>query len=642
MKYRAEVDGLRALAVLPVMLFHAGFTTLSGGFVGVDIFFVISGYLITSIIYREIEADNFSFVNFYERRARRILPALYFVLIVCLPMSWLFLIPQDFVEFSESLIGVIVFASNIVFWSQTDYFSPSSEYIPLLHTWSLAVEEQYYIFFPMLLLFIYRRFPKGVFWLLSTLFVMSIALSHWGALYKPSAAYFLLPTRLWELLMGSLIALSLRYHLFELTSNNKRIHSLLSAFGLFLIIFSLFLIDGDTPFPSLWTLIPTGGAALIIIFTHEGTLIHRILSGKLLVAIGLVSYSAYLWHQPVYAFFRHQYIVEQSAVGMAVAFILSFILAVFSWRYVESPFRNKEKISRRKLLLTSILGSLFLLTMGWLGIKNNGFEDRFQISQEISNKKFDLPRTDNGWCFYSVDTDTNLNVGEGGYTCKIGAKDASYKGVLFGDSYAGMYEPFWDKIGSESAMGLTSITTNWCYPSFTDSFWWPNETRAYDQCLLNRKYVKDTLVDNDFIILSAVWGSLPKTNFNEVIDFIRSLSEHGTLKIIIMSQPPALTRSSVMRAVYTQGGRLEYATNETHVSKVNQTLRNLASESDSLLFIERSMLFKHSSSTGEIYTKQALPYSLDGGHISIFGSQEAADNFITNGTIETLKKFIRS
>jgi len=461
-------------------------------------------------------------------------------------------------------------------------------------------------------------------------------------LHKPSAAYYLLPTRLWELLMGSLVALSLRYRFFELMSHNKIAHTLLSTLGLFFVILSLFLIDEETPFPSFWTLIPTGGAALIIIFTHEGTLAHRILSSRLLVGIGLVSYSAYLWHQPVYAFFRQQYIVGQSTLGMAAAFTFSFVLAFFSWRYVESPFRSKEKINRRKLFIISMFGSLFLLTMGWLGVKNNGFEGRFQIAQEIPNGHFDLPRTDNGWCFYSIDTDTNLEVGANGHTCLVGSKDGLYKGVLFGDSYAGMYEPFWHKIGSESAMSLTSITTNWCYPSFTDSFWWPNETRAYDQCLLNRNYVKETLVDNDFIILSAVWGTLPETNFDEVIDLIRSLSEHTSLKIIIMPQPPALTRSSVMRAAYTQGGRLEYSTGEFSVSKINQTLRNLANESDNILFIERSMLFKHSSKAEGIYTKQALPYSLDGGHISIYGSQEAADNFITNGAIETLKEFIRS
>jgi peptidoglycan/LPS O-acetylase OafA/YrhL len=200
--YRAEIDGLRALAVLSVILFHAGFDGFGGGFVGVDVFFVISGYLITTIIISELNEGQFSLVNFYERRARRILPALFFTIILCIPFAWFWLLPSDLRDFSQSLIAVPIFSSNILFWRESGYFHAAAELKPLLHTWSLAVEEQYYIFFPLFLMFFWRL---GKFWisaLLSVVFVVSLAVAQWASVEMPEAAFFLLPTRGWELLIG--------------------------------------------------------------------------------------------------------------------------------------------------------------------------------------------------------------------------------------------------------------------------------------------------------------------------------------------------------------------------------------------------------------------------------------------------------
>mgnify|MGYP005708222981 FL=1 len=212
MKYRAEIDGLRALAVLPVILFHAGFEWVSGGFVGVDVFFVISGYLITTIIISEMAEGKFSIVNFYERRARRILPMLFFVMLACLPFAWLWLNPNDLQNFGDSLFAVSTFSSNILFLLRGGYFDTAAELKPLLHTWSLAVEEQYYILFPIFLILTWRLGIKWILILLSIVFFVSLGIAQWGVYNYPSATFFLLPTRGWELLVGVFAAFYLNFN----------------------------------------------------------------------------------------------------------------------------------------------------------------------------------------------------------------------------------------------------------------------------------------------------------------------------------------------------------------------------------------------------------------------------------------------
>ena len=210
MKYRREIDGLRAVAVLPVIFFHSGFEIFSGGFVGVDVFFVISGYLITTIIINEMDGGTFSLLNFYERRARRILPALFFVVLCCLPVAWYLLMPLEMKDFSQSLVAVATFSSNILFWRESGYFSAPSELKPLLHTWSLAVEEQFYILFPLFLMAAWRFGKRAIVWALVVVSVISMTLAQWGAYNHPSAAFYLLPARAWELLIGSLAAFYLQ------------------------------------------------------------------------------------------------------------------------------------------------------------------------------------------------------------------------------------------------------------------------------------------------------------------------------------------------------------------------------------------------------------------------------------------------
>ena len=385
MKYRKEIDGLRALAVMPVILFHADFTAFSGGFIGVDIFFVISGYLITTIIQAELEQAKFSIVNFYERRARRILPALFLVMLACIPFAWFWLLPSDMKAFSQSLVAVSVFASNILFWHESGYFDTATELKPLLHTWSLAVEEQYYVLFPLFLMLLWKLGKRWMLILLGLVFVISLALAQWAAYAYPAAAFYLLPTRGWELLIGAFAAFYLSQ------ANRKKFGKDLSEvgswLGVTLIFFAVFTYRKSTPFPGLYALVPTIGAALIILFATELTLVGKLLSNRLLVGIGLISYSAYLWHQPLFSFARYISSNELNIFIMSLLFLGVLVLATITWRFVEQPFRRKGAVSSFLVFTTAGVISIFFIVIGEVGNFNEGFPQRFDSLYRSINKK---------------------------------------------------------------------------------------------------------------------------------------------------------------------------------------------------------------------------------------------------------------
>ena len=378
MKYRAEIDGLRALAVLPVILFHAGFEWFSGGFVGVDVFFVISGYLITTIIITEMAEGKFSIVNFYERRARRILPALFFVMLACLPFAWLWLNPNDLRDFGISLIAVSTFSSNILFFMEGGYFGTAAELKPLLHTWSLAIEEQYYILFPIFLMLTWRLGIKWILILLSIAFFASLGYAQLRVDTYPSATFFFLGTRGWELLVGVFAAFYLK---FNTHLKSHFVNQSLSLLGFGMIVYSIIVFDKTTPFPSLYALVPTIGTGLLILCAVPKTFIHKLLSLKFIVGMGLISYSAYLWHQPLLAFARHRIFGELSELILIALCLISLVMAWFSWRYVEKPFRNREQIDRRSIFIFSGCLPIIFIIIGLSIDHKSGFNGRY--SEEV-------------------------------------------------------------------------------------------------------------------------------------------------------------------------------------------------------------------------------------------------------------------
>lgn len=415
MKYRPEIDGLRAVAVIPVILFHAGVENFGGGYVGVDVFFVISGYLITTIILSEMNGGEFSIASFYERRARRILPPLYFVMLISLFFAWAWLIPSDMKRFSQSLVAVSTFSSNIFFWRQTGYWTPSLEFEPLLHTWSLAVEEQYYVIFPLFLLLM-MRFRNW--WLLVTLIfivIVSLVLAEWGAYNYPVANFFMLPTRGWELAIGAIIAfLSFcKPALMAKLTANKIFNEIFGIIGLSMIGYAVYAFMA-APFPGIYALVPTLGTGLIIMFSSPATIVGRFLSLKFLVGIGLISYSAYLWHQPILAFAHHKSLTEPSDFLVFLLVFVTFPIAYLSWRYVEKPFRNRERTSRRQIVQFSAAGSLLFISVGMAGHVTDGFGVRYgsnllalQKIVEKTESNFGLSEACNGNLTFSDECRTD-------------------------------------------------------------------------------------------------------------------------------------------------------------------------------------------------------------------------------------------
>jgi peptidoglycan/LPS O-acetylase OafA/YrhL len=444
MKYRPEIDGLRSVAVLPVIMFHAGFDVFSGGFVGVDIFFVISGYLITTIIINDIQKKQFSLTGFYERRARRILPALFFVMILSLPFAWYLMPPDQLNDFSLSLVAVSLFVSNFLFWRQTGYFDAAAEEKPFLHTWSLAVEEQFYLIFPIFLMITWRLGRNRVFFLMIFLFLASFLLSEWGWRNKPIPNFYFPVTRFWELLTGSISA-------YIIYKDGVKSNNILSFFGLILILLSIFVYDKDTPFPSFYGLMPVVGAALIIVFS-EKTIVSKILSTKILVYIGLVSYSAYLWHYPIFAFWRVHTLGPADLSSSFIFLFLIFLLAALTWRFIETPFRKARNFKRKIVFLVVSIWMVIFTVIGAIGYLNNGFIDRFGSKNSLLYEAVD------DWGYPG-----NLNKSdiEGLYVLD---KEKPINILFIGDSHADQFAPIASDISNTVNMNVGYLSKSGCPP----------------------------------------------------------------------------------------------------------------------------------------------------------------------------------
>ena len=489
MKYRAEIDGLRALAVVPVILFHAGFELFSGGFVGVDVFFVISGYLITTILIEDIENKRFSIVNFYERRARRILPALFLVMLVCIPLAWMWMLPSQMKDFSQSLVAVSLFASNILFWRESGYFAEAAEEKPLLHTWSLAVEEQYYVLFPIFLILAWRFGKNRVFWMIVVMAAISLLLSEWGWRNKATANFYLAPTRAWELFAGSIAAFIVR-------KQGVQKNNLLALIGLAAIVFSIFFYDETTPFPSVYALVPVLGVVLLVLYADKETIAARLLSTKGFVGIGLISYSAYLWHQPLFAFARIRSLEHPSLLHMSMLSLTSLALAWFSWRYIERPFRDKHAVKRNHIFIASLTLLASFSVIGTVGHLNNGFQQRFEerILFLDGFRSADARSRDLS-CFPIIGFSQRDR-------CVLGDKE-NVKGVLIGDSHAQMLWGPLDNQTQRLGVGILSFTNGGCPPIF--GVWRRdivNNCNEYNEAAF--EYIKSNS-EIEYIILSGRW-----------------------------------------------------------------------------------------------------------------------------------------
>jgi peptidoglycan/LPS O-acetylase OafA/YrhL len=345
-RYRHDVDGLRAVAIIPVVLYHFHVPFLPGGYVGVDVFFVISGFLITSLIHSEIAAGRFTYLDFYERRIRRIFPALLVLLFATMAAGFYELLPWTFANYGKAIAATGGFLSNVEFWREAGYFDAAAAEKPLLHTWSLAVEEQFYLVFPPLMLLV-ARFAKArytlLFWAISA---ASLALGIWAVRYAPDFAFYWLPTRMWELLLGSLIAVGS----FVFAPHALR-DGAMAVLGIGMILSAALFYNEATPFPGLAALLPCLGAGLVIVAGQtRAPAVNRALSWAPMVFIGKISYSLYLWHWPVYVFAHYRLARELTLAETVLLIAVSVALAVLSWRYVEQPFRKRNGVVSRPAL----------------------------------------------------------------------------------------------------------------------------------------------------------------------------------------------------------------------------------------------------------------------------------------------------
>jgi peptidoglycan/LPS O-acetylase OafA/YrhL len=500
MKYRADIDGLRSIAIIPVVLYHAGISLFSGGFVGVDVFFVISGYLITSIILNDIEKDKFTITQFYFRRIKRIFPALYFFFAVTTAVCFLIYMPADFLAYGKSLVGSVFFVSNIVFWRESGYFDTASELKPLLHTWSLSVEEQFYIFYPVMLLLLAKYFRKRYTGAVLVVFLSSLFLSLWATPKMAAASFFLLPTRAWELMLGALVALG-----FFPKTENGRLLNLLSAAGIFMIILSIFVYSHETAFPGYAALLPCIGTALIIysgISSNLRPLVNRFLSLKPFVVIGLVSYSWYLWHWVVFAFRNYYDAVTVDSFIKSNSFLIALSLAIafLSYFIIEKPFREVKWEKRKAVFVYAVLIMAVFGALGSVIYRGKGMPQRFSESIASINAAVSdsIP-------------ESSFNIQKGiDYTDEksffiLGDKNSQPSFVLWGDSHAWAVAPGLDSIAAKAGISGYLFANSSSIPALN----LVNRKSAEDRIEFLEKTLDIILSSENIktVILSARWDA---------------------------------------------------------------------------------------------------------------------------------------
>ena len=472
--YRPEIDGLRAIAVVGVILYHTritifGHQPFKGAFIGVDIFFVISGYLITYIILKElVTTGSFSFKHFYERRIRRMLPALLFVMLVSLPFAWMYLLPSSLMDFSNSILYSLGFSSNFYFWYTGQQYGAESGLLkPFLHTWSLSVEEQYYILFPISLLITFKYFRKYLGIILIIGFFTSLIIADWGSRTSPSFNFYVLPTRGWELLAGSILAY------FEIQkgqrSKNQILNLVLPSVGLFLIGHSILFFNEKTFYPSFYTLSPIIGVSLVIWFSHKDELITKILSSKLFVGIGLISYSLYLWHYPILAFDRISEFTSGSIIKKFIPGVLIISLSIFTYFFIERPARNR-KIKFKLVSSLLFISVLVLIIVNSIIIDKGGFKNRFPeiLENDIKAKFLRSPKNfkkcgiENVRCIFNTSSEKKVyivgdsNMGSLTFDLKDRVVDRDYQFIT--STQAGcLYFPGFDRIAVK-----TNKIDNYC------------------------------------------------------------------------------------------------------------------------------------------------------------------------------------
>jgi peptidoglycan/LPS O-acetylase OafA/YrhL len=498
LKYRADIDGLRAIAVLGVLLYHLDPRLVPGGYVGVDVFFVISGFLISKIIYAELQAGDFSIARFYVRRARRILPALLSVLLVTSIISMLLLYPGERVQYAQSAVASILFSANLYFYATLNYFSPAADEIPLLHLWSLGIEEQFYILFPLLALLLTRIRRRVFTGLLVLLFAASLATCVWTLQTNPSSAFYLLPFRAFELLVGSLIAL-----VPASWAPSKRLGTAFTWLGLAAIGAAMYGFDKNTPFPGFAALLPCAGAALLIMAQGHG-LPGRVLASRFMVWVGKRSYSLYLVHWPIIVFAHRLWPDAASLAWTPVLAIAALLLADLNYRWVEQTLRNaRPSWSNGRVLAVSALSIVVVATAGMAVVKEKGFpgSQDAQVAQVLKSMEYD-PSVDYHARTCFLDPDQPPEQADVS-SCLPGKE--TRRAMLWGDSHAIHFLQGFESTFAAQGYQVGALTASACPPLVGVEIGERQYCRAFNDFALARLVQEKP----DLVILSALWYADP-------------------------------------------------------------------------------------------------------------------------------------
>jgi len=630
MQYRADIDGLRGIAVLAVLFFHTQVPGFSGGYVGVDVFFVISGYLITSILLKEVGAGRFSIVRFYERRVRRIFPALFPVMAVVFALGAFLFEPNAFKGLGKSIVATTMFGSNILFWREAGYFAAPSLEKPLLHTWSLAVEEQFYIVFPLALMLIARWLTGRYRLFVVIAFLLSFGASVYGVAHYPGATFYLVPTRSWELLAGSLLALGV---LPDLSGSLPR--NLAGFAGLLLISASVLLYTESTPFPGVAAVAPVMGSMLLIWSGRGGGthMAQKLLTVRPLVFIGLISYSLYLWHWPLVAFWKYLMLRPWSAYDSISIIVASISLASFSWRFIEQPFRGRQPwlSGRRTLFLVAGIVMMASVSVGFLVWKEQGMAWRFPDTSLISMQGRWQWKEENVYGRLEADP---AHVQPG----RLGVEDVEPSFLLWGDSHAMAIIPAIDAAAKKHSLaGLIATHSN--APAIQGIQHLDEAHSYFDLALLNENvlgFIKRH-PEIKVVLLAARWSSYfpqPKDLSGNVEDglaeTVRELKSIGK-RVVLVCDYPTLKNYDSPRVFYLNKRfpgvyrdpleSVDVPTVNTHRALNGNAcdyFRALSGKYGVEVFVQDSPLFD--SAGNGIVSGGGIPFYRDASHLSTTGS----------------------
>ncbi|MGZ5545528.1 MAG: acyltransferase family protein [Limisphaerales bacterium] len=542
--YRPDIDGLHAFAVIAVLLYHADLG-LTGGFVGVDVFFVISGFLISSLILKELEAGTFSLATFWERRIRRIFPALFVMIIAAVVAGWFIFFPDDYWALAQSVLAQALLVANFYFRHLTGYFAAAAETKPLLHTWSLAVEEQFYLLFPLLLLAVYRYRRVQPLKLLLLLLALSFGWSVLQTYQHPAYAFYLLPSRAWELLIGAVIATA-GNRLFT----HRWLHEAAGFLGLILITFAMVFYNSQTSFPGLGALAPCMGTALLIISSHrEPSIVGKVLSLKPIVFVGLISYSLYLWHWPILVYAKYLNPTGLTVTTRALLLIASAAIATASWQFVETPFRKKLLCRARPQIFRAFaIGTAVSLVAATIIIRGSGFESRFPASLlayldysviRSDRKPLDLHRV------FKVEVGSK-DAAAGKFPIMGSGTASNFEFAVWGDSHAGAIIPVLDELCKKHHVhGIEAVRSS-TFPAINFRETTPDADEAAKFNTAVFDFIRKNKIRN--VIIAGRWvgyvdSAARRVSFMATVDQLRL----SGCKVYVMKDVPA-ERFDVPRA----------------------------------------------------------------------------------------------